>query len=220
MIGKALPILWSSITKIPNPRSILSPRHTKHGVQMDKWTEHCVRLTTPGLPLLPTQSVRSRTFYCVRTSTSILFPRGTGVCEVPGGSGNVESPRFRLPGPWPASPKKEARKKGFMGKEPSANRIFEIIEPASHHTVTSIWRRPPSALSFSPPRAQARPRCRAPKIQNTTGSRQCQARGKSLLSDPDGTLCVHKSWADFGPPARPGWGSCEPRHARRRRPSS
>jgi hypothetical protein len=72
MIGKALPMLWSSRTDIP--RAFFHRGSENTDVQTDE--EHCVqvRLTTPtpGFPSLPTQSVRSRAFY--DTSTVILVP--------------------------------------------------------------------------------------------------------------------------------------------------
>jgi hypothetical protein len=112
------------------------------------------------------------------------------VCEVPGGPGNVESPRFRLPGPWSASPKEEARKKGFMGKEPSANRIFEIIEPASHQTVASIWRRPSSAPSFSTPPRRPVPAAELQKSKIPRGVGSAKAVGKVCSRTPTGH-CVY-----------------------------
>lgn len=156
------------------------------------------------------------------SSEPLLFPTDTLECE-----GHTSRRESGSAAHAPGAPIKAARKRGFMRK--IAERESDLRDDQVQGNVALRDKEQTEPECSAPgcfytvhsrvnPAVAARRSCRSAQYHGQPG----QARGKSLLSDPVRTvcvLCIQQSWPDFWTPALSAWGSCVPRHARRRQPS-
>lgn len=178
IIGTCL-ILWSPITDMPElpfSEAKWENRGTKYNKCICTSNGALCKADNPWAPVIA---------HTVGSFSGVLiwFPRGTLECEV---QVTLSRRDFRLPGPWPASPK-EARKRGFMGKVTERESDFRDARmkpapiPRLHgHLWEALKRTWP--FSHAPPVPAAE--LQKAKTTTVTGSRPCQGRGKKSALGP------------------------------------